>query len=137
MVICNSVNNVVLLIYNKSGASMKTSISFKLAKIARKVGYDFHSHNNDAVVAMQREIGELGDSGINFLISIDRDGSWYAESTNVDKIISGGNKQNEIDAMIKDAIFTYYGVDPQHSVNSLLRSTGDTSTVKQMVQMTA
>lgn len=115
---------------------MKTSLSYKFANVAKKAGYKFRSHTNTDVIAMRDEIAKLGTNGINFNISIERDGSWYAESTNVDGIISGGFDVKEINEMLKDAVFTYYGVAPQHCDDTLLKSSGEVQTVKQQVLVT-
>lgn len=112
---------------------MRTSISFKLAKIARKAGYNFKSNSNSAVLEMQKSIKDLGISGIQFSISINKDGSWFAESTNVQGLISGGQKSAEINDMLKDAIFTYYGIDAKHCDDRALKSSGEHTTVKQKV----
>jgi predicted RNase H-like HicB family nuclease len=116
---------------------MKTSLRYKIARAARSHGVNFKSHADEAVVAMRREISELGSNGIEFAVSIDRTGEWFAESITLPGIITGGNNPQDIDEMIKDAIFTYFGIDPRHCDDSLLKNIGDVTAIKQLVQVTA
>ncbi|MEK7105143.1 MAG: hypothetical protein AAB865_00440, partial [Patescibacteria group bacterium] len=66
---------------------------------------------------METEIQKLGS--IEFKIELQPDGSWVAESTNLDGIITGGSKRQNINEMIKDAIFTYFEIPP-HLCNGAL-----------------
>lgn len=116
---------------------MKTSLRYKLARLARTKGVQFHSEDNEAVIAMRREIGSLGSNGIEFAVSIDRTGEWFAESVTLPGIITGGTNAQDMDEMIKDAIFTYFGIDPKHCDDTLLKNIGDSTAIKQLVQVTA
>lgn len=110
---------------------MKTSLSYRVARLARKYGYDFNSRNNEGIKKMLEDISKLGPAGISFSISTQSDGSWYAESTNVDGLLTGGFKLGELDETIKDAIFTYYDIDPKHCDDLLLKGSGDAQILKQ------
>ena len=61
---------------------------------------------------MKKEISVLG-GGIEFKIEQYPDGSWTAESVNVDGIITGGGNIRNSAELLRDAIFTYYRVPPQ------------------------
>lgn len=114
---------------------MKTSLSYKLAHIARNHGVDFKTEDDPTVLAMRKEMSRLDDGQVNFSVTVERDGTWYAESTNVDGLLTGGDNQAEINEMLKDAIFTYYGIDAKHCDDAILRSTGDVTVIKQQVQL--
>ena len=114
---------------------MKTSLSYKFARAVKRLGVNHNSESDSAVIAMRREIANLDGGQVNFSVSIDRDGSWYAESTNVDGLLTGGDNQAEIDEMLKDAIFTYYNIESRHADDALLRSSGDVTNIKQQVQL--
>ncbi len=59
--------------------------------------------------------------GVEFAVEIYSDGRWVAESKNVDGMITGGTNVAEMDDMLKDAIFTYFGVSPTDTKNHLLQ----------------
>jgi predicted RNase H-like HicB family nuclease len=88
-------------------------------------------------MAMRKEIASHGSNGIEFSVSTSRDGEWFAESITIPGIITGGSNVRYIDEMIKDAIFTYFGVDPKHCDDRLLKNIGDVAAIKQLVQVTA
>ncbi len=116
---------------------MKYSLTYKLSDFMRKKGYKFHEEKQPEVIKMQKEIASLDNQSINFNITSHADGSWMAKSTNVDGLLTGGRKQSEVHEVIKDAIFTYYGVSPQYCRDDLLRNTGEPVTLEQKVHVTA
>lgn len=116
---------------------MKYSLRYKLAQFMRARGYDFSESTRPEVVKMQEEIALLENRAINFLIQRYPDGSWVAKSTNIDGLITGGSNISEVNELLKDAIFTYYGISPQFANDKLLRNTGDPITTEQRVHITA
>lgn len=104
---------------------MKTSRLYQLADLARRLGYDFHSPENEAVLRMRQAIAQLAGRAIQINVETAPNGTWFAQSTNVDGLITGGSDQSEMDAMIRDAIFTYYGIPPQHALDSLIVNLSD------------
>ncbi len=104
---------------------MKTSLTYKIYSILRSRGFDTNSAQNEDVINMQKEIDLLDSKNINFNLRSYPDGSWIAKSTNVEGIVTGGTSHNEdVDAIIKDAVFTYYGISPKHCEDKLLRGSG-------------
>jgi len=89
---------------------MLTKFLFNASQLMRQMGFDFKEMQNPAFFAMQKKLHELG--GINFKIEYHPDGSWSAESINIDGIITGGDDIKESGQIIKDAIFTYFEVPP-------------------------
>ncbi len=106
-------------------------IIYQLAQGLRKFGFDFHEANDSRVKAMQTKIQELGS--IEFKIELQPDGSWVAESTNLDGIITGGSKRQNINEMIKDAIFTYFEIPPYLCNDALVKSSSESLTLEQRV----
>lgn len=89
---------------------MFTKFLFNIGQLMRRFGFDFKEIRNPAFFAMQKKLHELG--GINFKIEFHPDGSWSAESINIDGIITGGNDIKKSGKIIKDAVFTYFEVPP-------------------------
>ena len=78
------------------------------------------SHRGRLQLHGHAAIGRVG--GINFKIEKSASGEWVAESTNVDGIITGGkNYPHDVNANIKDAIFTYFEIPPELCNDSVLR----------------
>ncbi|MFH1170748.1 MAG: hypothetical protein V1704_04285 [Candidatus Vogelbacteria bacterium] len=94
---------------------------FNSSQVLRQLGWGFEERSNPQVIRMLEEIKEI-NGAIKFKIEHYPDGSWAAESTNVDGIITGGNDVKETTSMIKDAIFTYYQIPPQFCNDNLLKS---------------
>ena len=109
---------------------MRTLIYF-FAQLLRRLGVNFREENDPRVQAMQEAIKKLGS--IRFHIEVLPDGSWAAESTNIDGIITGGTDKESINAMIKDAIFTYFGIPPQLCNDSLMKSSDEPLKLEQRV----
>ena len=78
---------------------------------------------------MKKEIDRLGK--LEFKIEQYPDGSWTAESTNVDGIITGGKITKNIPSSIRDAVFTYFEIPPHLCVNTLLKADNEPVTTKQ------
>jgi hypothetical protein len=116
--------------YNINNMVNKTI--YNLAELARKVGVDFGEKSTTEVLAMKKELAKLNNR-IEFKIEQYPDGSWTAESTNIDGIITGGENAADISSSIKDAIFTYFEIPPQLCVDSLLRADNEPATIKQRV----
>ncbi len=115
---------------------MKTKFIYKLATFVRKRGIDFDSKNDPNVLAMKKDLESIGGS-VQFTVEREPSGEWWAKSTNIDGILSGGNSNDEVVEMLKDAVFTYYGISPQHCDDRLLRSSGEPKIVRQEVMVSA
>ena len=105
---------------------------YLVAKQLRKLGYDFNEKADVRVQNMKKEIQRLG-GGIEFKIEQYPDGSWTAESTNLDGIITGSKDTKEASLLIRDAIFTYFSIPPHLCNNSDLRADNEPVTLKQRV----
>ena len=90
-------------------------------KQLRRLGYDFNENSDPRVLAMKKEIQHLGGK-IEFKIEQYPDGSWVAESINIDGIITGGASTKKTASVIRDAVFTYFGIPP-HLCNDLVLHT--------------
>ena len=104
---------------------------YSVANLLRKFGVNFKETNDPRVRAMQAAVQKLG--AIAFRIEIHTDGSWVAESTNIDGIITGGTSRQNMSAMIKDAIFTYFEIPPYLCNDTLVKTDSDTVTLEQRV----
>ncbi len=105
---------------------------YTLAQLLRRVGLGFHENSDHRVIEMKKEIQRVGGK-IEFKIEQYPDGSWAAESINVDGIITGSKDVKEISSMIRDAIFTYYSIPPHLCNDALLRADNEPVTVRQRV----
>ncbi len=105
---------------------------YLVAKQLRQWGYNFNEANDEQVQAMKREIQHL-DGKIEFKIEQYPDGSWTAESVNLDGIITGGADTKEITTTIKDAVFTYFGIPPYLCNDTALRTDNEPVTLRQRV----
>jgi len=104
---------------------------YNLSNLARKMGHNFNEQSDERVAKMKREIDRIGK--IEFKIEQYPDGSWTAESTNFDGIITGGTNRQNISSTIKDAIFTYFEIPPYLCVDTLLRGNNEPVIVTQSV----
>lgn len=118
-------------------ARLQNQIIYHFAKALKKLGHNFDPQNHDKVMEMGKAIQALENRGIEFRIETYPDGSWSAESTNIEGIMTGGGNLNEAPALIKDAIFTYFEIPPQLCDESLLRSDNEPITVNQTVHVGA
>ncbi len=108
-----------------------SKIIYNLSNLARKLGIDFKEGNNAKILAMKNEIAKINK--IEFKIEQYPDGSWVAESTNIDGIITGGENTKDIPMLIKDAVFTYFEIPSHLCVDSLLKSDNEPVTLTQRV----
>ena len=104
---------------------------YVLANFARKAGFNFHESNDERVIRMKKEIDKIGK--IEFKIEQYPDGSWTAESMNIDGIITGGTNTQDISSTIKDAVFTYFEIPPHLCADFLLKRDSEPITIKQNV----
>jgi hypothetical protein len=111
-------------------------IYFATTKL-RKLGHNFNEEADDRVVEMRSAINALDNHAIQFKIEQYPDGSWSAESTNINGIMTGSRDSREIPELIKDAIFTYFEIPPQLCRDSLLRSDNEPARVEQTVHVGA
>lgn len=107
-----------------------TKYIFKLSRILRGAGFDFWQ-NSPIVSRLQKKMEEL--NGIQFKIEIYPDGSWAAESINVDGIITGGKGVQEMNSKIKDAVFTYFEIPPHLCNDQLLEGPNEPLIFKERV----
>ncbi len=98
----------------------------------RKFGYDFKENSDERIIAMRDRIKQLGGQ-IKFKIEQYSDGSWTAESINIDGIITGGVNAKTATSTIKDAIFTYFGIPPHLCNNTSLRTNNKPVILKQHI----
>lgn len=104
---------------------------YNIANLIRRAGFDLHEKNDARVIKMQQEISRIGK--IEFKIEQYPDGSWVAESTNIDGIITGGKNSSNISATIKDAIFTYFEIPPYLCTDALLKADNEPVILTQRV----
>lgn len=104
---------------------------YTLAHALRRAGYDFHEAQDPRVIAMQEAIRKLGS--IQFKIEVAPDGSWSAESVNIDGIISGGSNVQNIRDTLKDATFTYFEIPPHLCNEDLIKSQDEPLKIEQRV----
>lgn len=104
---------------------------YHLSNIARKIGIDLNEKNDRRVIEMKKVIDKLGK--IEFKIEQYPDGSWTAESTNVDGIITGGKDTRNITSSLKDATFTYFEIPSYLCIDTLLKSDNEPAVLKQHV----
>ncbi len=107
-------------------------IKYILASMYYKIGFGFKPENHSCILNMKKVIQDM-DGGIEFKIEQYPDGSWIAESVNIDGIITGGGNVKQISSTIKDAIFTYFGIPPHLCREELLKSNNEPVTIKQRV----
>lgn len=102
------------------------------ANALRQLGYDFKEEADQRVQKMKKEIQRLGGR-IEFKIEQYPDGSWTAESVNLDRVITGGVSTKEITLTIRDAIFTYFGIPPHLCNDVILHADNEPVTLRQHV----
>ena len=104
---------------------------YNIANLIRKIGFDLNEKNDERVLKMQKEIAKIGK--LEFKIEQYPDGSWSAESTNIDGIITGGKSTINMSAEIKDAIFTFFEIPPYLCTDALLKADNEPVTLTQRV----
>ena len=107
------------------------NVIYKLARALRRLGFNFHEENDPRVKAMRETIRKLGS--IQFKIEVFPDGSWAAESMNLDGIITGGTNKDSINETLKDAAFTYFEIPPQLCNDTLMRASDEPMKLEQRV----
>lgn len=95
-------------------------ILYTFARVLRQMGVHFHEENDSRVKAMREAIFKLGS--IQFSIDVFPDGSWAAESTNIDGIITGGTNKDHINENLKDAVFTCFEIPPYLCNDTLVKT---------------
>lgn len=113
------------------------SVIYEATKMLRLLGFSFDDSKNKAVQDFKRELRGLNNSRIEFYIEQYPDGSWTAESTNVDGISTGGTDPREISDFLKDAVLTYYEVPAVYYDTVKIRSDNEPVTVQQKVHVGA
>lgn len=108
-----------------------TKAIYLFAQLLRRVGFEFHEENDPRVKSMRETIHKL--EGLQFNIEVFPDGSWSAESTNIDGIITGGTNKKKINETIKDAVFTYFEIPPQLCNDTLVRTSDEPLKLEQKV----
>lgn len=111
-----------------------TKIVYTLAQALRCVGFNFHEENNPRVQAMRKAVHDIGS--IQFEIEVFSDGSWVAQSTNIDGIVTGGTNRNNINETLKDAVFTYFEIPPHLCNDALMRASDEPMKLEQRVYAT-
>ncbi len=105
------------------------------SNVLRRLGYSFSANSKAKIVDMKRTIAALDGGGINFSIEQHPDGSWSAESKNIDGIITGGDSFSDRQDIIKDAILTYFEIPPYLCEEVSLRSDNEAITLEQKVRV--
>lgn len=102
------------------------------SRALRHLGYNFHEDADVRVCAMKDTIHAIGGK-IEFKIEQHPDGSWTAESVNIDGIITGGTTTKELSLTLKDAIFTYFRIPPYLCNDAALYADNEPVTLMQRV----
>lgn len=110
---------------------MITKFIYSFSQLLRKLGVDFRETTHPKVREMRAQIVQLG--AIKFKIEFYPDGSWSAESVNIDGIITGSSNVKEMNSFIRDAIFTYFEIPPYLCNDRLLKTDNEPATVTQKV----
>jgi len=103
-----------------------------LANTLRQAGVHFNEAADSRILEMKKQIESLGGK-IELKIEQYPDGSWTAESTNLDGVITGGANTKEMSALIRDAVFTYFSIPPHLCNDSLLRTDNEPVTLRQRI----
>ncbi len=116
---------------------LQNQVIYLSANALRKLGYNFHEESNKRVKEMRDAINDLENHSVSFKIDQHPDGSWSAESTNIDGVMTGSNDPREIPELLKDAVFTYFEIPPQLCRDDILRTDNEPAKVKQNVHVGA
>jgi hypothetical protein len=108
-----------------------TKVIYRLSQALRRLGFSFHEERDPRVQAMRKAIRDLGS--INFNIEVFKDGSWAAESINIDGIITGGTNKDHINETLKDAVFTYFEIPPHLCNDALVKGSDEPLRLEQRV----
>lgn len=107
------------------------------ANALKRLGYKFNEEHDDRIGEMQHAIAALDNHTIQFKIEHAPDGTWSAESVNIDGIMTGGRDPRQVPEMLKDAVFTYFEIPPHLCKDELLKSDNEPATVEQRVHVGA
>lgn len=105
---------------------------YYISRVLRQLGYNFHEDADERVRAMKDAVHTVGGK-IEFKIEQHPDGSWTAESVNIDGIITGGISTKELSSTLKDAVFTYFRIPPYLCNDAVLRADNEPVTVMRRV----
>ena len=108
-----------------------TKVVYTLAQALRRIGFNFHEENDPRVLSMTKAIRDLGS--IQFTIEVFPDGSWAAESMNIDGIMTGGTNKDNINETITDAVFTYFEIPPHLCSDALVKGSDEPLRLEQRV----
>lgn len=103
-------NEIIYILINEAMRLLNKTI-YLMANTLRQLGYNFKEGADPRVQEMKKEIQRLGGR-IEFKVEQYPDGSWTAESVNLDGVITGGTNTKEVTPTIRDAVFTYFGIPP-------------------------
>lgn len=95
------------------------------------MGHAFRGGNQPERCRYGKKIKELGR--IEFKLEFYPDGSWSAESTNIEGIATGSRNRKDISRLLKDAVFTYFEIPPYACADRLIRLPEEPITVAQQV----
>jgi len=104
---------------------------YNLSHLIRRVGFNFNELNNERVIAMRKEMATIGK--IEFKIEQYPDGSWTAESVNIDGVLTGGKHNKNISSVLKDAVFTYFEIPSYLCNDTLLKGDNEPVIIRQNV----
>lgn len=107
-------------------------IIYCISRALRQLGYNFHEEADERVRAMKDAVHTVGGK-IEFKIEQHPDGSWTAESVNIDGIITGGISTKELSSALKDAVFTYFRIPPYLCNDAVLRADNEPVILMQRV----
>jgi predicted RNase H-like HicB family nuclease len=110
---------------------MFTRIIFRASQLLQKIGLRLNERESLAVLNMRHILQEIGR--IEFDVEYHPDGTWVAESKNLDGIITGGKNPSKVEETIKDAIFTYFDIPPQFVDDSMILSDNESAVVQKQV----
>lgn len=116
---------------------ISNQIIYFAATALKELGYDFDAKNNPQIKNMQKTVDSLKSKSIEIKVEFYPDGSWSAESVNIDGIMTGGNNPQKIHAMVQDAILTYFEIPPHLCSEKLLRSDNEPVYTSHLVHVTA
>jgi hypothetical protein len=108
-----------------------TPVIYHAANTLRHLGVPLHEERDARVQEMQRRIHGLGR--IEFLVEQETDGTWAAESTNIEGIIFGGNDIRRFPDVARAAVFAYFEIPPHLCNDALLRTEGEPVQIRQRV----
>jgi len=101
-------------------------------KTLRQMGLGVVAENDRRIQAMKKEVAKIGGK-IEFKIEQYPDGSWTAESVNIDGIITGDKTTKNASTTIKDAVFTYFGIPPHLCSKDIIKADNEPAILSQKV----